>query len=45
MAQSGETPPKFSDRAFHDFILGSGPLPLEILEERFAPWLAEAART
>jgi uncharacterized protein (DUF885 family) len=35
---------KFSDRAFHDFILGNGALPLALLEERLGPWLAEAAR-
>jgi uncharacterized protein (DUF885 family) len=35
---------KFSDRAFHDFLLGNGALPLDILEERFGPWLDAAAR-
>ena len=35
---------KFSDRAFHDFILGNGALPLTILEEEFGPWLEAAAR-
>ena len=35
---------KFNDRAFHDFLLGSGALPLDILEEQFGPWLEAAAR-
>lgn len=34
----------FSDRAFHDFVLGNGALPLAILEEQFGPWLEAAAR-
>lgn len=35
---------RFSDRAFHDFVLGNGALPLAILEQEFAPWLEAAAR-
>jgi uncharacterized protein (DUF885 family) len=35
---------KFDDRAFHDFLLGRGALPLDILEEQFVPWLESAAR-
>ncbi|MBM3851522.1 MAG: DUF885 domain-containing protein [Verrucomicrobia bacterium] len=34
---------KFDDRAFHDLLLGSGALPLEILEEQVDAWLAAAA--
>ncbi len=31
---------KFTDAVFHDAVLGNGPLPLEILEERVNTWLA-----
>jgi uncharacterized protein (DUF885 family) len=34
---------KFTDRGFHDVILGNGALPLEILEEQVEAWLAAAA--
>lgn len=36
--------PRFADGGFHDFLLGEGPLPLDLLEENFAAWLEEAAR-
>jgi uncharacterized protein (DUF885 family) len=36
---------KFSDRAFHDFLLGNGALPLDLLEERLGPWLAATERS
>jgi uncharacterized protein (DUF885 family) len=31
---------RFEIRKFHDVILGDGPMPLEVLERRFADWLA-----
>ena len=37
--------PRFSDRAFHDVILGNGPLPLEILEELVDAWIARSGKT
>ncbi|WP_404425398.1 DUF885 domain-containing protein [Nibricoccus sp. IMCC34717] len=33
---------RFDLRAFHDFLLGNGGLPLEILDEEFARWLNES---
>jgi uncharacterized protein (DUF885 family) len=33
--------PKFSLRAFHDEVLGSGALPLDILQKRIDQWVAE----
>ena len=33
--------PKFTDRAFHDVVLGNGALPLEILEELVNEWIAK----
>ena len=32
---------EFDIRAFHDVILGSGPLPLPMLEEKVISWLHE----
>jgi len=32
--------PKFDIRAFHDVILGSGPLPLDLLEKQVNAWIA-----
>jgi uncharacterized protein (DUF885 family) len=32
--------PKFDIRAFHDLVLDSGALPLEILEQRVDAWIA-----
>jgi uncharacterized protein (DUF885 family) len=32
---------KFDIRAFHDEILGSGPLPLDVLQSRVEAWIAE----
>ena len=39
-AQLGE---RFDLRAFHDLVLGAGALPLHVLEERTAGWIAERA--
>ena len=35
---------RFSVRAFHDQILGAGPLPLAILESRIRAWISEQKR-
>jgi uncharacterized protein (DUF885 family) len=35
---------KFDVRAFHDEILGAGPLPLAMLETRMNAWIAERSR-
>jgi len=32
---------RFDIRAFHDHLLGAGALPLDVLEERMARWIAE----
>ena len=36
--------PKFDIRAFHDTVLGAGPLPLSLLETRIDQWIAERSR-
>ena len=35
--------PRFDIRAFHDEILGGGPLPLDVLEERIRAWIQHEA--
>lgn len=32
---------KFEIRAFHDVLLGSGTIPLDVLEENINNWIAE----
>jgi uncharacterized protein (DUF885 family) len=39
-----ELGPKFDLRAFHDAVLDSGPLPLDVLEEKITEWMAERKR-
>ena len=39
-----ELGPKFDVRAFHDRVLGTGALPLDLLEENVKAWVAEAKR-
>lgn len=34
--------PRFDLRAFHDMVLGSGPLPLEVLQARVEAWIQQA---
>jgi uncharacterized protein (DUF885 family) len=36
--------PKFDIRAFHDTVLGAGPLPLSLLETRVNAWIGERSR-
>ena len=36
--------PKFDVRAFHDTVLGAGPLPLSLLETRVNAWIGERSR-
>ena len=35
---------KFDLRAFHDLVLGAGPLPLDLLEQRIAHWIEARKR-
>lgn len=35
--------PKFDIRAFHDALLGQGPMPLDLLDARMDEWIARAA--
>ena len=37
--------PKFDLKAFHEVVLGSGPLPLDILERNVNEWIAEQKKT
>ena len=39
-----ELGPKFDIRAFHDAVLGEGPLPLDILDQRITAWIAHQRR-
>ena len=39
-----ELGPKFDLRAFHDAVLDSGPLPLDVLETKITEWIAERKR-
>jgi hypothetical protein len=36
---------RFDLRAFHDVVLGSGPLPMPILEENVTSWIAAQKAT
>ena len=36
---------KFNVRAFHDQILGTGPLPLDVLEKHIKEWVADQKKS
>ncbi|HTT21449.1 MAG TPA: DUF885 family protein, partial [Terriglobales bacterium] len=36
--------PKFDIRAFHDEVLGNGPLPLDVLQSQVEAWIAQQAK-
>jgi uncharacterized protein (DUF885 family) len=37
--------PKFDIRAFHDQVIDSGSLPLDVLDERITTWIASQNST
>jgi uncharacterized protein (DUF885 family) len=38
---AGELGPRFDLRGFHDVVLGAGAIPLDLLEQRVAAWIAQ----